>query len=174
MPDTTDRVLSPQRRPEDRADYALRPRTLADLIGQERVKENLSILIDAAKKRGEALDHVLFYGPPGLGKCITGDSLVLTENGLVELRRLIPPGLPPGEYVSCQMRVCGRDGLEPASHVYASGRVATIRLRTRSGFELEGTPNHPVLVATAEGPRWKPLGDLTNADFVAIAQKMRI
>ena len=68
MPDTTDRVLSPQRRPEDQADYALRPRALADLIGQERVKENLSILIDAAKKRGEALDHVLFYGPPGLGK----------------------------------------------------------------------------------------------------------
>jgi Holliday junction DNA helicase RuvB len=68
MPDATDRVLSPQRRPEDQANYALRPRTLADLIGQERVKENLSILIDAAKKRGEALDHVLFYGPPGLGK----------------------------------------------------------------------------------------------------------
>ncbi len=68
MPDATDRVLSPQRRPEDQADYALRPRALADLIGQERVKENLSILIDAAKKRGEALDHVLFYGPPGLGK----------------------------------------------------------------------------------------------------------
>jgi Holliday junction DNA helicase RuvB len=68
MPDATDRVLSPQRRPEDQANYALRPRALADLIGQERVKENLSILIDAAKKRGEALDHVLFYGPPGLGK----------------------------------------------------------------------------------------------------------
>jgi Holliday junction DNA helicase RuvB len=68
MPDATDRVLSPQRRPEDQVDYALRPRALADLIGQERVKENLSILIDAAKKRGEALDHVLFYGPPGLGK----------------------------------------------------------------------------------------------------------
>jgi Holliday junction DNA helicase RuvB len=68
MPETSDRVLSPQRRPEDLADHALRPRALADLIGQERVKENLSILIDAAKKRGEALDHVLFYGPPGLGK----------------------------------------------------------------------------------------------------------
>ncbi len=68
MPDTSDRVLSPQRRPEDQADHALRPRHLSDLLGQEKVKENLSILIDAAKKRGEALDHVLFYGPPGLGK----------------------------------------------------------------------------------------------------------
>ncbi len=68
MPDAADHVLSPQRRPEDQADHALRPKSLSDLLGQERVKENLSILIDAAKKRGEALDHVLFYGPPGLGK----------------------------------------------------------------------------------------------------------
>ncbi len=68
MPDTGDRVISPQRRPEDQPDHALRPRQLADVVGQDRVRENLSILIDAAKQRGEALDHVLFYGPPGLGK----------------------------------------------------------------------------------------------------------
>jgi Holliday junction DNA helicase RuvB len=68
MPEASDRVLSPQRRPEDQVDHALRPRYLTDLVGQDRVKENLSILIDAAKKRAEALDHVLFYGPPGLGK----------------------------------------------------------------------------------------------------------
>ncbi len=46
----------------------LRPRTLDDYIGQERIKGNLKVYIDAAKKRGEPLDHVLFYGPPGLGK----------------------------------------------------------------------------------------------------------
>ncbi|MGH2524066.1 MAG: Holliday junction branch migration DNA helicase RuvB, partial [Anaerolineales bacterium] len=68
MPDSPDRVLSPQRRPEDQVDHALRPKLLSDLVGQDKVKANLSILIDAAKKRGEALDHVLFYGPPGLGK----------------------------------------------------------------------------------------------------------
>jgi Holliday junction DNA helicase RuvB len=49
-------------------DNALRPQKLTDLIGQEQVKENLSILIEAALQRKEALDHVLFYGPPGLGK----------------------------------------------------------------------------------------------------------
>ena len=48
--------------------WLLRPRTLAELIGQERVKENLAILIAAARQRGDPLDHVLFYGPPGLGK----------------------------------------------------------------------------------------------------------
>ena len=62
------RAIDPESKPDDRVDNALRPEKLTDLIGQDQVKENLSILIDAARKRGEALDHVLFYGPPGLGK----------------------------------------------------------------------------------------------------------
>ncbi len=62
------RLITPDPQPEDRLDPALRPRLLADLIGQERVKENLRILIAAARQRGEPVDHVLFYGPPGLGK----------------------------------------------------------------------------------------------------------
>jgi len=53
---------------EHNVDYALRPKLLIDIIGQQQVKENLEILIAAARKRSEALDHVLFYGPPGLGK----------------------------------------------------------------------------------------------------------
>jgi Holliday junction DNA helicase RuvB len=65
---TKQRPLDPEAKPDDRADNALRPQKLTDIIGQEQVKENLSILIDAARQRQEALDHVLFYGPPGLGK----------------------------------------------------------------------------------------------------------
>lgn len=68
MSEVTPRVINPQPQPEDHLNQNIRPRTLQDLIGQERVKENLDILIQAAKQRGEALDHVLFYGPPGLGK----------------------------------------------------------------------------------------------------------
>ena len=68
MPSPKNHPLDPESKPDDRVDNALRPQKLADLIGQDQVKENLSILIDAAKHRGEALDHVLFYGPPGLGK----------------------------------------------------------------------------------------------------------
>ncbi len=60
--------ISPESRPDDRQDHALRPSRLKDLIGQEQVKENLAILIEASKHRREPLDHVLFYGPPGLGK----------------------------------------------------------------------------------------------------------
>src|SRR5512142_701573 len=65
----SERLVSPQPKEDDSAfDRALRPQKLADLIGQERVKENLSILIQAAKARHESLDHVLMYGPPGVGK----------------------------------------------------------------------------------------------------------
>ena len=64
-----DRPISPLKRDEDTAlDRALRPNRLADFPGQDRLKENLSILIEAAKLRREPLDHLLFYGPPGLGK----------------------------------------------------------------------------------------------------------
>ena len=68
MTNTKNRSLDPESKPDDRVDNALRPQKLNDLIGQDQVKENLSILIAAARQRGEALDHVLFYGPPGLGK----------------------------------------------------------------------------------------------------------
>lgn len=66
---TEERMISPKLREEELAlDTSLRPRRLADFIGQDRIKENLKIVIEAAKERGEALDHVLLYGPPGLGK----------------------------------------------------------------------------------------------------------
>src|SRR5512143_1600097 len=64
-----DRLISASRVDED-AQYeaGLRPRVLDDYIGQDRVRENLQVSIAAAKQRGEALDHVLLHGPPGLGK----------------------------------------------------------------------------------------------------------
>jgi Holliday junction DNA helicase RuvB len=68
MSSPTKRVLDPEPKPDDRLDQTLRPQLLSNLIGQEQVKENLAILIAAARQRMEPLDHVLFYGPPGLGK----------------------------------------------------------------------------------------------------------
>ena len=62
-----DRLLTPIRAPED-VDAALRPRTLDEFVGQKTARDNLRVFIQAAKARGEALDHVLFFGPPGLGK----------------------------------------------------------------------------------------------------------
>jgi Holliday junction DNA helicase RuvB len=64
-----DRIVSPKNQAEEVGlDVGLRPQSLEDYIGQDRVKQNLTILIEAAAVRGEALDHVLIYGPPGLGK----------------------------------------------------------------------------------------------------------
>jgi Holliday junction DNA helicase RuvB len=62
------RLVSAERRDEDIAETSLRPQRLADFIGQQQARANLSVFIEAARKRGEALDHVLFVGPPGLGK----------------------------------------------------------------------------------------------------------
>src|SRR6266581_4804698 len=62
-----ERIVTGGRRPED-LDAALRPKTLDEFVGQKAARENLRVFIEAAKARGEALDHVLFFGPPGLGK----------------------------------------------------------------------------------------------------------
>ncbi len=63
-----DRIISPQSAPGEQYDRALRPQTLSEFVGQEAAKGNLKVFIDAARGRGEALDHVLLFGPPGLGK----------------------------------------------------------------------------------------------------------
>jgi holliday junction DNA helicase RuvB len=62
------RMVGGNRRKDDGENTALRPRMLRDIVGQDSVRENLQILIAAAQTRQEAVDHVLFYGPPGLGK----------------------------------------------------------------------------------------------------------
>lgn len=67
--DFENRIVAPEFSGEDGdVEYSLRPKTLNEYIGQEKAKENLSVFIEAARRRGEALDHVLLHGPPGLGK----------------------------------------------------------------------------------------------------------
>jgi holliday junction DNA helicase RuvB len=97
---TTDRAVTPRQLVEDvPVERSLRPRRLAEYIGQERVKETLQIFIDAAKQRGESLDHVLLYGPPGLGKT-TLAAIIAVEMG-VSLRLTSGPAIErQGDLVS--------------------------------------------------------------------------
>ena len=94
------RVVSPSLRTEDAGiERSLRPRRLAEYIGQDRVKTSLEIFMQAARGRGEPLDHVLFYGPPGLGKT-TLASIIAAEMG-VSLRITSGPAIErQGDLVS--------------------------------------------------------------------------
>ena len=65
---TEERLISLDTIEGDGADVTLRPEALGDFIGQDKLKQNLSVFVEAARNRGEAMDHVLFHGPPGLGK----------------------------------------------------------------------------------------------------------
>lgn len=94
------RVISPENSSEDaEMEGSLRPQTLHEYIGQDKVKENMAICIEAAKRRGEPLDHVLLYGPPGLGKT-TLSAIIAHEMG-VNLRITTGPAIEkPGDLVS--------------------------------------------------------------------------
>ena len=109
--DFESRMVSPEVTPVDNdIDFSLRPKTLNEYIGQDKVKENLSIFIEAAKGRSEPLDHVLLYGPPGLGKT-TLSAIIAHEMG-VNIRITSGPAIEkPGDLAAILTNLSENDVL---------------------------------------------------------------
>ncbi|MDK2981932.1 MAG: holliday junction helicase RuvB [Chloroflexota bacterium] len=102
------RISNPESTGEDHYGNGLRPRMLVDVIGQNQLRENLEILIRAAEQRDEALDHVLFYGPPGLGK--TTLAHVLSNEIHANIRVTAGPAIErPGDLAAILTNLNGRD-----------------------------------------------------------------
>ncbi len=102
------KIITTEETEEDKKiEETLRPQYLKDYIGQEKIKSTLKIFIDAAKSRGEALDHVLFYGPPGLGKT-TLCGIIANEMG-VNLKVTSGPAIEkPGDGCDLKQSPGGR------------------------------------------------------------------
>lgn len=88
---------------------SLRPKTMEDYVGQEKVKENLSVFIAAAKERGDNLDHVLLHGPPGLGK--TTLSMIIAEELGVSLKVTSGPAIEKGRDLAALLTTLGRNDI---------------------------------------------------------------
>lgn len=108
---SSERVISASVLPEENEnDWSLRPRSLNEYVGQARIKDNLSLFIEAAAKRGEALDHILFHGPPGLGKT-TLAGIIAREMG-AQIRTTSGPILEkPGDLAAILTNLEERDVL---------------------------------------------------------------
>jgi Holliday junction DNA helicase RuvB len=118
--------MSEQDMDDEIQENSLRPRRLDDYIGQEKVKSNLRILLEAANKRGEALDHVLLYGPPGLGK--TSLSLIISNEMSVNIKMTSGPAIEhAGDLASILTALEERDVLF-IDEIHRLGRVVEERL----------------------------------------------
>ena len=113
-------------------------------------------------------DEMVFaIGPAGTGKCIAADSLVLTEGGLRPIGEL-GRGMEAGQTREIALKIAGLEGVEAASHLYCGGQSETLRFQTRLGFEIETTPEHPLLVLSGGELKWRRAQELQLGDVVAL------
>jgi Holliday junction DNA helicase RuvB subunit len=149
------RMVEPTLSPDDvEFDRSLRPKTLAEFVGQSDVKEHIAIVLEAARKRGETCPHILFTGPPGLGKPVAEDTLVLMADGSRRPIRAIQPGDEVISHMGRAALVTGR---------FNQGELACLRITTHSGRSVVAATDHPFL--TPQG--WVKAADLEVGSVVA-------
>ena len=127
---TTKRLITPDKREEDLTEASLRPQHLAEFVGQEQARANLDVFIKAAKARGEALDHVLFVGPPGLGKT-TLAQIVARELG-VGFRSTSGPVIAKAGDLAALLT-----NLEPGDVLFVNPAVEEILYPAMEDYELD-------------------------------------
>lgn len=127
------------------------------LTGQKRInpagRKQVTAKGPNQKRYLEAIENndiVFGIGPAGTGKCIRHDSLVLTDRGMIEIGSLAA-ATAPEDWMPIDLTIQGLNGAEKASHVYNGGVTDTLRITTRSGFSIEVTPEHPLLVLNEAG-----------------------
>src|SRR6204780_3823147 len=158
-----ERLVTPERNEDDALESSLRPKTLADFVGQAQARENLKVFIDAAKGRGEALDHVLFSGPPGLGKT-TLAQIVARELG-VNFRSTSGPVLArAGDLAAILTNLEARDVLFIDEIHRLSPAVEEILYPAMEDFELD--------LVIGEGPSARSV-KITLAPFTLVGATTR-
>jgi Holliday junction DNA helicase RuvB len=131
-----DRTIAPEAQPDDRQDVPLRPRRLAEFIGQARARANLGVFIEAARSRAEALDHVLLAGPPGLGKT-TLAQILAAELGVGFRLTAGPIVVRPGDLAALLTNLQPRDVLFIDEIHRLSPQVEEILYPAMEDFQLD-------------------------------------
>jgi DNA mismatch repair protein MutS len=154
-------------RPELNEGTALEIRSGRHPVVERSLEGDRYVPNDVIFEQGEIVR--IITGPNMSGKCVSGETLIATEDGLVTIASLMPAGTMPFEFSRLDLRIPGRNTMVEASHFFNGGSQNTIHICTRFGFGIEGTPEHLIWVRNQDGSEeWKSLAELQLGDLVMI------